>query len=281
MRTFNLLKRDFHEGIIKNTRILIIPILFWILCSNMTVKLQYAELYNQASFAEYLLYCFAGIDPMEFSQEFELPILWLSIPILSCYITFDYMRRDISSVGQQTILRVGKRQSWWLCKCAWILCTTVLCFALGLFTVLVYCLIHGVNISMQFSEDITNLLVLSICFPPNDVLTLSKPEIVECVILLPLAILTALNMLGMLLSLMFKSFVSFTIINAYVLFSVYYMNQFFVGCFGMVKNSSLFVQGGFDINNAIIECLLITVISAAAGIFVFKKYNILQEKGDE
>ena len=282
MRMFNLFKRDIKEGILKNVRIIFIPVLFWIICRDLTEMLQNIGGGVQASFAEYVLYCFAGADPIQFTHQFDnIPILWLSVPILSCYVSFDYMRRDISSVGQQTILRAGSREAWWLGKCVWTLCSTVICYVLALLTILVYCLLQGGEISMRCGGEVTLGIVSSGCFYLNDNLSLSNWQVTECVFLLPFAVLAALNMLGMLLSLIFKSTVSFILMSTYIFIAIYFINPLVIGSFGMIKNCSIFVKGGFDIDTAFVGCLLTIFASAAVGLLVFQKYNILQERSDE
>lgn len=284
MKVFNLFKRDIQEGVLKNIRILIIPVLFLLLCCGLTQILQ--TLCNDGydgnvTFAEYFLYCFAGADPVQFTQEPSLPILWLSVIILNCFVTFDFMRRDISSLGQQVIVKVGSRKAWWLSKCAWLLCTTVICYLLSLLAVFVYSLFSGAVISLQCESELTEILVSSMYFLPNEGLQLSSWQVIKIVLLLPLVVMAALNMLQMVLSLIFKSVASFIIINTYILLSVYYMNPLVIGSYGMIKNSSIFVQGGFDVNIAFAECVFIIFISVIVGMFIFSRYDILQEKSDE
>lgn len=281
MRMFRLFKRDFKEGILKNIRLLSVPILIWIICSLFTDAISECQISGQASFADYCLYCFAGIDPICFTKYFVLPVLWLSVFIFSCYATFDFVQRDISSVGQQTILRVGNRENWWICKCGWVICTTVIYYGLVLLTILVYCLFHQVNISMHCSQEFTYITASSGYFTVNDSVELGLGQTIKCIILLPITVLLALNMLQLVLSLVFKSIAGFIIISTYILLSTYWMSPALIGSFGMIKNSNAFVQGGFDVNDALIECLVIIFVSIVIGTFVFNRYSILQDRGDE
>ncbi len=281
MTAFNLFKHDVKEGILKNIRILILPVLFWAVCSDFDSMLSNFDFKELPTFAEYVLYCFAGADPIKYTQFYRLPSLWMAIFLLSCYAVFDYMRRDLSALGQQVILCVGSRKDWWLSKCTWTLCATAVCYLLALLTIFVYCLSHGANLSMTCGGEVTQDIVSSGYFLPNDSIKLTLWQTVKYIFLLPLLVLAALNMLGMVLSLAFRSIASFIIIFIYVILSTYYMNPFVFVCFGMVKNASVFVKGGYDADFAVIECAIIILACVAIGSFIFQRYNILQNRGEE
>lgn len=280
MKAFKLYLRDIKSVFFKNYRVVIIPLMFWTFCRELTEMMHHYKINAEVSFVEYLLYCFSGADSAGSNEGIAFPVQWLSVMVLICFLTFDFMYRDLNPEGQQVLIRSGSRNKWWLSKCTATVSATVFCYALAMLTVLCYCLVHDSDISFACHQSTIEFITKSVCVNPDDIFP-NLWQAVKCTVLLPIAVLTALNMIEMVLSLLFRPFVAFCILSMYIVASIYKTSPFAIGSYCMLTNSSLFRSEGFSIDFALIECAAIILLSAVVGLLIFRRYNVLQRKEDE
>ena len=129
-----LIRYDLRHGILR-WHYCIVPLCFLIGCTEVYIM---TKGYGIAgTWLDYLLNCFAGSRPVEIMlgslSSMTPPFGWL-MTISGClFLNLDYMIGDLTTAGQQMILRSRQRTGWFLSKCAWniVSCMTyVLCLFL-------------------------------------------------------------------------------------------------------------------------------------------------------
>ena len=106
------------------------------------------------TFGNHLLYLFQGIDEYIPSPDepFDFPSMWLLVFLCGNLLTLTYPLRDLEGIGQQILVRSGRREYWWLAKCGWEIVSSfgyLLMLALG---VLSYCLVFRIPIKAEISQ---------------------------------------------------------------------------------------------------------------------------------
>jgi len=119
--------------------------------------------------ADYLLYFFSGRYPyMEGEQVFLIPITWLLIFLCSSLLVLNYPMQNLCGHGIQVLIRIRDRKLWWLSKCGYVLCSTVLYYFILYAVTFVLCLISGVRLSASYSESaMENILNFTFQTPPE------------------------------------------------------------------------------------------------------------------
>ena len=76
------------------------------------------------TFGNHLLYLFQGIDEYIPSPDepFDFPSMWMLVFLCGNLLTLTYPLRDLEGIGQQILVRSGRREYWWLAKCGWEMC---------------------------------------------------------------------------------------------------------------------------------------------------------------
>lgn len=74
-------------------------------------------------------------------------------------LTLTYPLRDLEGIGQQILVRSGRREYWWLAKCGWEIVSSfvyLLMLALG---VLSYCLAFRIPIKVEISQRLVEVMI--------------------------------------------------------------------------------------------------------------------------
>lgn len=74
-------------------------------------------------------------------------------------LTLTYPLRDLEGIGQQILVRSGRREYWWLAKCGWEIVSSfvyLLMLALG---VLSYCLAFRIPIKAEISQRLVEVMI--------------------------------------------------------------------------------------------------------------------------
>lgn len=281
MTACNLIGNDLREGIGSNKRLLLIPPLavFECLIAHATVS-ACAEPAGCMTFFDLLTEIFHGCDPFLTHSEHNLsiPYFWLAIFLLPLFAVLDYLHDDLTQFGLQVLTRTQNRFTWWLSKCIWNLSAGICCYALFLLTVLLYCLIMGIPLSLSNTADVTKALAgASSCYKCGFFSEFSASQI-GMLIFSPLAVICTLNMLQMILSLFCKPLFSFLITVGILLAGVMSDCGIAFSRGGMMLMSSITMTLGYDPASELILCLILIMVSFAAGGLYFQKYDILPDK---
>jgi hypothetical protein len=277
MRWFKLCGHDVKHGIVRNGLFLLTPICVAILCNQCRGLLTLWE--QPGDWGVYLAYCFKGMQTIQratLQQAFQMPVLWLVIMVLPLAITLQYPFRDMDTIGSQMLLRSGSRITWWLCKCGWNgLCTAVY-FALIYATIAIFCLCHGVALSLD-----TPMSSMIVVFSEADITTaveeMTRGQTVFSLLLMPFLTVAAMNLFEMLLSLLFRPVYGFLFSVALVAASSYVTSPLLIGNYANLSRCGAFIHDGLDGKIGCLICLGVIVFSLAAGAVIFHRRDILPD----
>lgn len=284
MKFFNLVKHDFINGIFRRKIYLLIPLLFIFMCFDcnwfITVINQRGFNSDPGTFMDYVIYIFRGMAPFapESNPEgFRFPTTWLILFIFSSYTSLSYPFDDLNTWGQQIIIRVCNRTQWWLSKVLWNIASSISFFLLGIITVLVFCVIRGIPISFDNTEQITISTFVEL-FSLTASPVLSKSDALFICILSPFFVAMTLNLLQMVVALLTSPIVSFFASLSILILSAFWTNPFAIGNYAMIMRLSRFTSGGVSVLFGFALNLFICVVAVVAGLIYFRKYDILTEK---
>lgn len=287
MNAFKLLLCDIREGIIKNKRYLIIPILALFQCMNAGLKFDIiGELdgvnNNPATFFDLVAEIFHGCDPMlkmaKISDEVSFPFFWIAIFIFVVFVSFDYMHNDLTQFGIQVITRSKKRSTWWTAKCMWCLASSVWCYILFLATVLIFSAVSGYEVGLSYNPDyLSSVAANSRVFIFTGLPELSAAKRI-CMLLSPMLVICTLNMIQMLMCLLFKPMYSYLAVVGVVLAGVITDVPIAFSRLSMTTMSDWFFKDGYPVEMGAVICLVIISAAIIAGIVYFRRYDILPDK---
>ncbi len=288
MSVCKLIWYDIKNGIFKKMRFLIVPFLALLECLYTDMLLNTVKEYNsvdtKTTVFDFLTVIYRGCEPLlKFKRDEDppdMPIFWVGIFVFAVFIGFDYLHNDLTQFGMQMIIRTKERTKWWLCKCLWCLCSSVVFFVLFVGTVFVFCIFNGYDLSFKNNVDILEIFSQSsVVYHPKMINSISKIQSVM-MFLSPLIVIATLNMLQMLMTLFFKPMYSY-MFNISLLSIGFLSDSIFAfsRC-AMPIYSDIFLIGGFDIKGAFVLCAILIAISVIIGFVYFKRYDILPDKED-
>ena len=281
---FTQIKRDVYNSLALNKyKYLLTAVLFLFFCFS------FKELYgsmvftglieNRPSFGDTLVYIFSGMkefvpDP---NANFEYPMIWLSCQVLICFLVGDYAPKDMTTYGQQYLIRSTHKSYWLIGKIIYCVLSVLTFYAVGYATVWCFNLFWG-DPSIVFHDDVCGILT----FIGTDQLT--GTELFFGVFLLPVLTSSVLAVFQMTLSLLIKPIYSLLCTATYISASAYYLSYVFIGNYSMMLRSKSVVEtlsstGGncFDERIAIaVDCILILMLYIV-GMILMKKYDFLEK----
>lgn len=274
MSFLKLLRYDMRCGLFRK-RYLLVPLLALLPCCLYLKIMDSME--ARSSWTGCMMYCFMGIEPIEIMDTMEkaqLPVLWLILICGCLYLNLDYMLNDLSRVGQQIIIRSGKRVNWYISKCLWNLCSCTLYFVVvsvtGAF------LVYMKEGHLPIDCSISTLSVLYRGEPDAEVFSTCVAFLVS--FLLPLMTVSALSILQMTLCMLIKPIFAFLSSLLILLTSIYWNSSLILGNGAMGIRSGLLVSEGISPWAVIIECVVVILLCISFGSGVFKRCNIIGEK---
>ena len=278
MKFFRAFRYDLKNGILHNWTLLLIPALTVLLCDkcrNMLAVYDYT-----GSWSVYIMYCFEGARAMtreaiQANKGFQLPALWVAMLVLPLFACLNYPFRDIKTVGTQILLRSGSRVRWWLSKCLWNLLVTVICFLLVCGSAAAYCLCTGGALDMNISGGALRTIYAEV-YLTEAAGNLTVKQFAFVVLLLFSAV-AALDMLEMLLSLLIKPVYSFIVSVGLIAASAYASTPLLIGNYANPARFATIAADGLNERVGLMICLAVFVLSVSAGIFCFRRRNILPD----
>lgn len=274
MSWFKLVRHDLRYGLLRK-RYLIAFILAMIPC----LEFQYALLIREMSgnWMDFLLNVFRGVAPLQSTStinEVQIPFVWLTILGACLYLNLDYMLYDLTTNGQQVIIRSGSRTGWFLSKCLWNILSTVCYFAFLALTQGLFAWIAGNGLSLDNTPEVSQMLFGMVTFSP---VSLTATEGLMLGLILPCLTAVALNMLQMVLCLVVKPVVSYVACVALLILSVYWNSPFSLGNGAMAMRSSLVANGGHDSGFVAVVTIGAIVLLVVTGCLIFRRTDILNK----
>ncbi len=266
---------DVKEYVLKNRRLILIPVLFWAYCCYIRIQVFNMDSTIQGTFLDYIFYSLKGCDPLLKSTDVDFPIFWLAGMFLSLFITTGFVQKDMSGFGLQVMVRENSRKQWWVSKCVTSVLLSFLYVVIAVLTIFLFCLINNVDISLQGTEAVIEQVLKSDWFEARMDIQLGSIESIVALAILPFLVIAALNALQQLLSLLIDPVISFVIVNCYSLLAVYTEVPISLAGYAMLNHNNCYVYDGLETVVGVIICLIVIVFSAFLGYFVFRKKDVI------
>lgn len=280
MKYIKLLKFDIQNGILKKITLFITPVIISLIsCLDLANKITVMNREGfhpskfQASFSNYIAYLYGGMaeyvpDP---NNPFIFPVRWLVVFLLILFLTLNYPYDDMQSFGQQILIRTKGRSLWWLAKCGWNICCTLVYHFIIYLTTLIFCLATNADVISGIDSNLLNVVFSTnraTQVPGNKVLPFS-------ILLLPIAMSIGITLLQMVLSLFIKPIFSFLVLSLLMLSSAYFMSPFWIGNYAMLVRYDLMHTRGVHITAGIITSIVLICLAFIVGLIRFRYYDIL------
>ena len=200
--------------------------------------------------------------------------MWLLVFLCGNLLTLTYPLRDLEGIGQQILVRSGRREYWWLAKCGWEIVSSfgyLLMLALG---VLSYCLVFRIPIKAEISQRLVEVMIgwgLDRSLP--------QAEVWLWLLVIPLLLLIFLNLLQLLVGLVFGPIWGFAVNGALLLLSAYWMKSFLPGNYAMFRRSIwVLIDRGMVMGNGVALLIGGSLCVIVVGGIVFHRRDILKKE---
>lgn len=164
-----------------------------------------------------LLYLFRGEQAISFlsygNQKIEVPILWILLIVTCPALHIDYFLGDLTSNGQQIIIRSQSRKSWMLSKCIWAMVGGFLYNLIILACAVVGCALMKQEFSFSMTPSVANTLLEMGIVPSG--------QVIFTAVLKPLITFPSINLLQIMLQMFVHPIVAFLICFVGLLFALY------------------------------------------------------------
>lgn len=285
MNVCKIIGNDMKQGVLKNKRLLFVPILCFFECmyyDNWMLIASSGRPFGKPNLPDLFIMLFRGSDPIskiaDRDVKADLPYFWIAILVFAVFIGFEYMHDDLTQFGVQVITRCRKRSSWWYSKCLWCAVLSFVFYILVLATVVIYAALLGYKFTFENNYLITNTFAgASTVYKSShiwEISTLNKVFLLAA----PFMVVWTLNMLQMFLSLFIKPIYSFLISLVLIVAGTLSDTPLAFSRCSMLLYSNNYIDGAYDTRKGIIICLIIIASAIAAGMCFFKKANILPDK---
>lgn len=231
------------------------------------------ELPRELNSMDYFLHIFEGMRPFDklSDEKFQLPITWFLINMILFYFTGKYPYSEIyNNHGANVLMKGGSRNKWFLSKWMWCIAGVILYYFVAYAFVAIFCLAVQVPISFDIrSIEYQNLL--SPIFESTQIDTVK-------VMFLPIISSMAAVSVQLLVSLVTSAVMGFMFMAVLYISSAYYFTPFLIGNLSMLARSSIFCIDGINIIQAVIMSIVIIVLALVAGIWIFRRQDIMERK---
>lgn len=280
MRFIKDLVFDFRQGILRSGTLLLVPaviaaVTFFDFYAKARRYLEQGMIQSTVDYGDYWFYMYGGMCEYIPSPDnpFQFPAVWILVFLVLPFVLLNYPFRDMYGVGQQILVRSGRRSLWWLSKCCWNFCGTVLYHLIIQAAGLVLSLVFEVEISNRIHMDFINL-VFNIRYQevwnPSSLPVAAFP--------LPMLVSAAINMLQMTLSLFIRPMFGFFAVAVLLLASAYLLSPLLIGNYAMAFRYDWMLKVGVSMGAGMRIAAILLFLAVLSGLVRFRLYDILESE---
>lgn len=279
MTFIKFVRFDIHNGIIKNSRPIILTLIFSFMGGLLHIlSLRVYELVHPDYLqlpplaGDFLITVFGGCRANAMQESgimFQVPFLWITYVCWMLFLVLRYPLENLNGIGKHQLILARQRSAWWFSKCIWILLETAVSFGAVCAGVCTAGFLRGAEPSLNVNSYMAAEIGI------NGLAQSPQPWHIAGLLASNLCILAALGILEMLLSLYLKSMYAYLLAASYCLASTYFDAPYFVGNYMMGARSSSFLASGYDWGIGCIIGLWLAALAAIAGWYCFEYYDIL------
>lgn len=272
MKFFRIVLHDITEGTLRRPYFIFVPLITFFICQRAFYT--FSE-HGVATIGDYFIFCMAGIEPFQFGmgEQFRFPIQWIILLGGMLYTSLNYPRQDIGTYGQQMLIRMDSRMTWWLSKWTWLFLNALILFLTYIVTIVLFSIYKGVPFALASSPDMTDLLYTN--YWDYISISLSGNEVKLISIILPFLVLFSLSALQLLLTLIISPMFSFFLILSVLIVSAFATSPLLIGNYAMSQRSTLMIKNGVNPCEGIWILVIAILIIFIVGAVMFKRTDIL------
>lgn len=277
-----ILKFDIKNGIIKRAWLFVIVFVFFLLADfilfmqRMNMGIDNLKIIEQKlTIGDMLLYATGGAKHfvVEDGTAFSYPILWMLVILIISFINLRYPADNLCGFGRHILILSGSRRAWWISKCVWQMLSVCIYYFIMLLAAASFALFTGADYSLNINEFLPRLFMLDLRelapLPWNIVLP----------ILLHIFAVYVLCMLQMLLSFYIRPLMSFFIISAILLFSVFFSSPLLIGNLAMpLRTENIAINEPISLGLGFVLCLSLCVAIFVIGSIKVNRMDILTKE---
>ena len=271
---------DFRQGIFLNSALLLAPMVIAVMAFLDFAGKEHRYLLDgriteNVSLGDYWFYLYGGMHEYIPSPDnaFQFPIVWMVVFLVIPFALLNYPFKDMFGVGQQVLVQSGSRTSWWLSKCCWNFFGTILYHMIMQAMGLLLFLIFQMDISNQIHMDF-----IKVVFDTTGQEIWNPSGLLLSVLILPLFVSIAINMLQMTLSLFMKPVFSFFVVACLLLTSAYRLSPLLLGNYAMAYRYNWMLKKGVSISVGFTVSVALLLVSILLGLVKFRFYDILERE---
>lgn len=270
---------DIKNGLLKNYSLLVLPvvlsiILFFYSKDQIKLVLNSPEVnVKKASFADVWFYLYGGMKPYVPSADnpFQIPVIWIGIFIIVSFLVLNYPVNNMLGIGSHILVQTGGRGKWWLSKCIWNITSTLIYHFVFIMVLVILCGMFdyslNIDLHMEAQERLFDIW--------GEMKVNEEADLAVGMIIVPILISIAINLVQMTLSLFIKTVFSFLVISATMLSSVYFLSPVMIGNYAMPLRYNSFIEQGVSYKCGALVAIAVIFITSIVGLVRFKKYDIL------
>lgn len=282
MKFIKTLLFDLYNGIVKKVFLFICPILISVFalldCLNkINSYLNNPDIsYTQHSMGDLWFYIYGGMEKYVPApgDVFSFPVIWTFVFFVCALLVLNYPTKDMLGAGAHYLVGGGSRSKWWISKVIWNILSTIIYHGMIFLVIVVLCIVSNIDIRLGINEPLIEYLYEF----KNEVFLYFVTSIPVTVVLLPVLISIAMNLLQMTLTLFLQPVHSFIVNCGIMVASAYMMTGFFVYNFAMPLRYKWIYEGGFNYKYGYIVAAGIIIVSVAVGLIRFKHYDIIKKE---
>lgn len=280
MKFIRYLQFDFKKGVLRNKPLLLVPMViaavtFLDFSAKAHRYMLYGMIKKNVCYGDYWFYLYGGMQEYIPGPDntFQFPVVWILVFAVLPFILLNYPFKDLYGIGQQILVRAGKRSVWWLSKCCWNFCGTILYHLVIQITgIALFCLFQ-MEISNHIHMDFVNL-----AFDAGSQGVWNPSRIPLSVFLLPVLVSAAINMLQMAASMFIRPIFSFFAVAVLLLASAYLLSPLLVGNYAMAFRYDWMLKTGVSISMGTEISIISLLIAIISGLMRFWLYDILENE---
>ena len=171
MISYKLVFHDFRCGL--SLKKLLFTVM--VICIPLAQYFQILNMHNfSGNLGDCLLFVFRGERALNSTsgihEKIQVPILWILLMILPQALNVDYFLNDLTSNGQQIMVRCQSRAHWMLSKCIWAVLYGFLYYLVILLCAIAGCILFRQRLSFSMTPFVADKVLEMDCVPLYQVL---------------------------------------------------------------------------------------------------------------
>ena len=280
MRICKIIRYDLKQGFLQNVWKLIfvagMAIVFCVDFYFCRKNVENAEhIITQATYGDYLFYILGGPEVFEagINSTVPFPARWLLVNSFILYSTLYYSIRELNNEGKIILPKTKSRWNWWLSKCIWNSSYTLSSYVIFYSIILGWCILNSEKVSLEITQPlIDKMLNIGNGQRQYDFM------LSVYILIIPMCIIVAFNIVQMALSLVVHPILSFGIMEVIFILSIYYSKHIFIGNYAMPIRSEYVIYRGTKFFDGIMWSLILYIVGIILGWCWIRKYDVLQNK---